>query len=192
VGLGGASNFAIGPTGTTTLNDRIGGASTPVNPPVFVSPPRSFLQNNTATQGFFGVANAVDPKLQVPKTEQYSFGWQREFWGNTAFEARYVGTRSNNLARGLDLNQIDVVGNGYLADFQRAQANLRLDAIRTGNINTATPFCVGLTAGCVPLTIFQNGGAGAAGRLVVGTTLSLATFRNQLVGIYSPAPPVNP
>jgi hypothetical protein len=182
VGLGGASNFAIGPTGTTTLNDRVGGASTPVNPPVFVAPPRSFLQNNTATQGFFGVANAVDPKLQVPKTEQYSFGWQREFWGNTAFEARYVGTRSNNLARGLDLNQIDVVNNGFLSDFQKAQENLRLSiAANGGNVNAATPFCAGVVTGCVPLSIFQSGGVGSAGRLVVGTTLSLATFRNQLI-----------
>ena len=180
VGLGRASASAIGPLGTTALNDRLGGNNTPINPPAFIAPPRTYLQNNTATQGFFGLANVVDPNLQVPKTKQYSFGMQREFWGNTVFEARYVGTRSGNLARGVDLNQIDIVGNGFLADYQKAQANLALSIAATGSINTATPFCSGVTPGCVPLTIFQNGGVGSAGHLVVGTTLTLATFRTQL------------
>lgn len=181
VGLGRASASAIGPLGTTALNDRLGGNNTPIVPPGFVPPPRSFLQNNTATQGFFGVANVVDPKLQVPRTQQYSFGMQREFWGNTVFEARYVGTRSKNLARGVDLNQIDVVSNGVLADFIKAQANLALSITANGgNINNATPFCSGITPGCVPLNIFQNGGVGNAGHLVVGTGVTLATFRTQL------------
>jgi hypothetical protein len=181
VGLGRASNSAIGPLGTTVVNDRLGGNNTPIGPPIFVNPPRSFLQNNTAGQGFFGVANAVDPKLQIPRTDQYSFGIQREFWGNTVVEARYVGTRSDNLARGIDLNEIDVVNNGFLADFIRAQSNLAISiAANGGNINNATPFCN--NPGCVPLTIFQNGGVGAPGRLVVGTGVTLATLRTQLQG----------
>ncbi|MBK6750710.1 MAG: hypothetical protein IPG67_12080 [Acidobacteria bacterium] len=179
VGLGRASSSAIGPTGTTAVNDRLGGNNTPILPPVFIPPPRSFLQNNTATQGFFGVANAVDPKLQIPRTDQYSIGIQRELPGNIVFEARYVGTRSDNLARGIDLNEIDVVNNGFLGDFVRAQQNLAISiAANGGNINNATPFCN--NAGCVPLTIFQNGGAGAPGRLVVGTGVTLAVLRAQL------------
>ncbi len=181
VGLGRASSAAIGPNNTTALNDRLSGTNTPIFPPAFTPPPRSFLQNNTASQGFFAVANVVDPQLQVPKTEQYSVGWQREFWGNTAFEVRYVGTRSNNLARGVDLNQIDVVGNGILADFIRAQSNLALSvAANGGNVNASTPFCSGITPGCVPLTIFQNGGTGSAGRLAVGSGVTLTTFRTNL------------
>ena len=146
VGLGRASSAAIGPLGTVALNDRLGGNNTPIVPPAFIPPPRTFLQNNTANQGggFFGFANVVDPKLQVPKTQQYSFGMQREFWGNTVFEARYVGTRSDNLARGVDLNQIDVVNNGILSDFQKAQANLALSIAAVGATN-ATPFCVNVT-----------------------------------------------
>ncbi len=118
--------------------------------------------------------------LQVPKTEQYSFGWQREFLGNTAVEVRYVGTRSKNLTRGVDLNQIDVINNGILSDFMKAQANLALSAAATGNINTATPFCAGVIAGCVPLSIFQNGGVGSAGHLAVGTGVTLSAFRTVL------------
>ena len=148
VGLGRAQNSAIGPTGTTALNDRISGNLTPVGTPTFTPLPRSFLQNNTSGQSNFGNANAVDPKLQIPLTEQYSVGVQREFFGNTAIEVRYVGTRSKNLARGVDLNQIDVVNNGFLGDFQRAQNNL---AINTAERNRRIAACTaagGTTATC--------------------------------------------
>ncbi len=154
------------------LNGRVQNGVTTVNPPAFVTPPRTYLLNNAVGIGnFFGTVFAVDPKIETPKVEQYSVGYQREFFGNTAFEIRYVGSRSNNLVRGVDINQIDIFNNGFLADFNRARANLAL----TGNA-----FCV--TAGCQALTIFQNGGAGAPGRLVVGTAggVPAATFNNNL------------
>ncbi len=174
VGLGRASNGALGPIGTTALNSRLSQPLPSITAPAFVTPPRSFLQNNTSVQGFFGVANAVDPQLEIPKVEQYSFGIQREFFGNTAFEIRYVGTRSKNLARGIELNQIDVVNNGFLADFRRAQSNLALPG-------ATTPFCNPATVtGCQALTIFTNGGNGGPGQLGVGTGVTLATFISDL------------
>lgn len=149
VGLGAATNQAVNASGTSTvLNDRLSGSLTQVALPAFTSLPRSFLQNSTAAQGNFGQANAVDPKLQIPLVEQYSFGFQREFFGNTAFEIRYVGTRSKNLARGVDLNQIDVVSNGFLGDFQRAQGNL---AVNTTERNRRIQACIaagGTAAAC--------------------------------------------
>ncbi|MEP6703591.1 MAG: hypothetical protein ABJB34_02185, partial [Acidobacteriota bacterium] len=80
------------------------------------------------------------------------------------------------LARGVDLGQIDIMSNGFLSDFLRAQSNLRL----TGN-----PFCV--SAGCQALTIFQQS-AGSPGRLGVAPTststpagtLQLTTFLGHL------------
>lgn len=173
VGLGRATSAALGPLGTSALNDRLGGGLTAISAPAFIAPPRTFLQNNTSTQSFFGTANVVDPKLQIPMIEQYSFGIQREFFGNTAFEIRYVGSRSDNLTRGVDLNQIDIINNGFLADFKRAQANLAL----TGT----TPFCNPATVtGCQTLTIFQNGGTGSTGRLAVGTGVTLSNFISDL------------
>ncbi len=174
LGLGRATNSPLGPTGTTQLNSRLSGGLPAINPPAFIPPPRSFLQNNTSAQGFFGIANAVDPKLQIPKVEQYSIGFQREFFGNTAFEIRYVGSRSNNLTRGVDLNQIDIINNGFLADFLRAQSNMALPG-------ATTPFCdPGTVTGCQALTIFQNGGTGSTGRLAVGAGVTLAQFISDL------------
>jgi Carboxypeptidase regulatory-like domain/TonB dependent receptor len=159
------------------LNGRAQGGINTVNPPAFVTPPRSYLLNNSVGIGnFFGTVFAIDPELESPKVEQYSFGFQREFFGNTALEIRYVGSRSKNLVRGIDINQIDIFKNGFLADFERARANLAL----TGNA-----FCA--SAGCQPLTIFQQS-AGVAGRLGVAPTaastpagtLGLATFISNL------------
>lgn len=175
------NNAAVGNTGLgrsglqfAGLNNRIDTTPPPEVPlPANPTFPRSYLVNNGPGIGnFFGTVFAIDPKIQIPKVEQYSFGIQREIFGNMAFELRYVGSRSDNLARGIDLGQIDIVNNGFLADFERARNNLAVGG---------SPFCV--TAGCVPLTIFQNGGVGSAGRLAVGgaTGLSSTTFNNNLV-----------
>ena len=205
LGLGRATAGAVGPTGTTALDSRLGNPLPTINAPAFISPPRSFLQNNTtAGQGFFANANAVDPKLQIPKVEQYSFGFQREFFGNTAFEIRYIGSRSKNLARGVDVNQIDVISNGFLADFQRAQGNLLINinernsriaacvaaggttAACTTQINTALPQSAAYNStltGSVPLTLIPligtlsgtRGGIGTAG---TGTTINATVLAN--------------
>lgn len=171
VGLGRQTISAIGPTGTTALNLRLG-ENTSIPTPVFTTANRTYLQNNTANQGFFGNVGGVDPNLQVPYIKQYSIGIQRELPWNLVGEARYVGTSSNNLLRSYNLNQIDVMSNGFLTDFVRAQSNLAL----TGT----TAFCdPAVTAGCQSLTLFRSGAIGT-GPLVVGTTLTAATFNTQL------------
>ena len=160
------------------LNNRID-TTPPPTVPTFPEPtfPRTYLENNALGVGnFFGTVFAIDPNLKTPRVEQYSVGIQREIWGDMAVELRYVGTRSSNLARGVDLGQIDIMSNGFLSDFLRAQNNLRL----TGN-----PFCV--SAGCQTLTIFQQS-AGSPGRLGVAPTatstpagtLQLTTFLGHL------------
>lgn len=199
VGFGSTGSNAIGPAGTSALNDRLSGGLTPITPPVLTGTTRTYLQNNTqALASNFGTVFAIDPNLQTPMVRQYSVGIQREFAGNMALEVRYVGNSSNNLVRGADFNQIDIFRNGFLTDFQRAQGNIvavnaeraRLAAtgLTAAQVNAAqplTPFC-SAAIGCQSLQIFQNGGAGAPGRLVVGTTaagttpLALATFVSAL------------
>jgi Carboxypeptidase regulatory-like domain len=168
------NNSGFGTSGLqfSNLNGRLGAGDPPVVPLATLEPlPRSYLRNNAPGIGtFLGVVYGIDPKIQIPKIEQYSVGIQREIPGGMAFEVRYVGTRSDNLARGVDLGQIDIVNNGFLADFLRAKSNFAL----TGNM-----FCA--VAGCQPLTIFQNGGAAAPGKLVVGTGgLALTTVTGNL------------
>jgi hypothetical protein len=186
VGLASRTGFTFSPTQQSIINGRLGSDSLP--PPVtpaFVPPPFTYIRNNTtgiSGTSNFGTVFAVDPKLQTPSIDQYSFGIQREFGGNMAFEARYVGTRSGNLVRGYDLNQIDIFNNGFLADFNRASSNLaivnaeRARLLATGltqaQVNAQqplTPFCT--LAGCVATTILRPTGAGVTagqGRILVG------------------------
>ena len=175
-------NFGLGRSGLqfAGLNGRLDEGPLPVVPaPTISGFPRTYLQNNAAGIGnFFGTVFAIDPKIQTPMVKQYSVGIQRELFAGMAMEIRYVGSRSDNLARGIDLGQIDIVNNGFLADFLRAQNNMRVS--NPANPNLGNPFCA--VAGCVPLQIFQNGGAPAPGRLVVGGTqgLTSSTFINAL------------
>jgi hypothetical protein len=162
----------IGGTATSQLNLR---ADSPGTLPVIGAPaaptfPRTFAFNNSASFSNFGTVFAVDPNLQTGREQEYSIGIQREI-GKSAFEIRYVGSYAKNLIRGIDVNQVDILSNGFLADFNRAAANLAL----TGNA-----FCT--TAGCQTLTIF---GQTATSRIRVGPAaggVALATFNAALGG----------
>lgn len=199
VGLASRNGFGLTPSGSTLLNLRLGDplpaiAVPTLNPP----PPYSFIRNNTPGIGGAntnGTVFGIDPELQTPMYQQYSFGIQREFLGNTALEIRYVGSRSDNLPRASNLNQVDIISNGFLADFNRALANLRLPGATTAFCNPAT------VAGCQALTIFRSsaaptattvGGAVAGpGGILIGTGgLAAGTF-NQLVRAGTPGDLVN-
>ncbi len=156
--------------------------------PTFTTPavtvlPRPYVMNNTAAAtGTNGTVSLIDPNLQNQKINEYSIGIQREIGFKTVFEARYVGNRSDELVRSLDLNQLKVRESGFLDDFRRAQNNCRLQAAAIGFVPTATnpnPLfnCTSAAynpaiAGSQPLTVFTqlgalqgiaNGGVGATG-----------------------------
>lgn len=161
-------NAAVGNQGlartavtASNQNGRLSaGTFTLPSAPAFIQPPRTYLQNNTAAFGpFFGTVFAIDPKIEVSRVKQMSFGVQREFFGNTAVELRYVGTSSNNLVRSVDYNQVDIRANGFAADFNRALNNDRLCTATVGcssgaAFNAAVP-------GSVNLPVFNLLGANA-------------------------------
>lgn len=129
------------------LNLRLSSFANPIATPTFAIP-RTFAQNN-ALAANFGTVFAIEPDLQVPSLMQWNVGIQREIGWKTAIEVRYVGNKSDNLVRGLDFNEINITSNGWLADFNRARANMAVSGGAAGN-----PLCT--TAGCVPLTVLNN------------------------------------
>ncbi len=197
VGLASVTGFARNtPTASTLLNLRLATDQLPpFLTPAFTPPPRTYLQNQAAENNF-GVVFLIDPDLETTKIQQYSLGIQRQLPGDLALEIRYVGTRSSNLIRAYDLNQVDIFNNGFFEDYQRAAANYALTL--AANPNAATPFCNPQTvAGCQALQIFRNAAApanpnqvgnqtGGAGVLLVGGAatvgLAPATFINNLTG----------
>ncbi len=132
----------------------------PVPVPPFTPPPRTFASINALALGA-NVAFLIDPKMQLPRVDEYNFGIQRELGFKSVLEIRYVGNRSNQLIRTIDLNQVEIRSNGFLADYNRARANLLL----TGN-----PACV--SAGCQTLTVFPKlAGGGSLGSTAVRNLL---------------------
>jgi hypothetical protein len=136
----------------------------PVPVPPFVPPPLTFASINALAPGA-NVAFLIDPNLQLPRVEQYNFGIQREIGFKSVLEVRYVGNRSHELIRTVDLNQVDIRGNGFLPDYIRARSNLLL----TGN-----PGCTPAdNAGCQTLTVFPS--------LANGGSLNSAAVQNLLL-----------
>jgi hypothetical protein len=194
IGLASRTGFPLTPSGNNLTNSYLGVNPVPAfTTPSFVAPPFTYIRNNSAGVSAttnFGTVFAVDPKLQTPSVDQISVGYQREFGGNTALEVRYVGTRSDNFVRGIDLNQINIFSNGFAADFNRAIAN----TVLTGN-----PFCAAApisNPACQALTILTPSGtvapisgasniypvaAAGPGHLVIGTNgMAVATFNSLL------------
>lgn len=177
-GLARTTFNAINPsTNTTALNGRLSNSAFPVpavSAGTLVLPPRTYLQNNTSAFNFFGTVFAIDPNIQVSRMQQYSVGWQREFFENTAVEVRYVGTRSSNLVRSVDFNQIDIRSNGFAADFNRALNNVRLcdalNAVVENSCTTGAGYNPAIT-GSIPLQLFPSLPGG--GLLTDATVLGL-------------------
>lgn len=174
-------NAAVGNQGLAATNvsapnqnGRLSGSFVLPTAPTFIQPPRSYLQNNGAGFNWYGTIFGIDPNIEVTRVKQISLGWQREFWGNTAFEARYVGTESNNMVRSVDYNQIDVRSNGFAADFIRAQNNDRLcvaaNAAVPGSCTTGAGYNASI-AGSQQLPVFALMGGNAL--LTNGTILGL-------------------
>ncbi|MDX6611412.1 MAG: hypothetical protein QOD75_598 [Blastocatellia bacterium] len=194
-------NFASGAinpaTLGTTLNARV--SALPAIPvPTFVAN-RTFILNNTTVAPLFqAAAFIVDPNLQTPRTSEFSFGVQRDIGWSSVLEVRYVGGRSNNLLRAYDANQVDIRGNGFLADYNRALNNCLLQGATITGSGTALSKCTTgafnpTIAGSQPLTLFPllgtlSGTPGGIGSVTVApggavtTVAANSTILSQLKG----------
>src|SRR5262249_7003779 len=69
--------------------------------------------------------NVYDPNIKVPYSQSWTIGVQRELDKDTVLEARYVGARNLRGWTTYNLNEVNIVENGFLEEFKRAQANLQ-------------------------------------------------------------------
>jgi hypothetical protein len=134
------ANFDL--SGTVT-----GAAAIPV--PQFQIPTTYADQYGLNPGVFFTLMN---PKLRTPYDQQYAFSIQHEFKG-TIFEVRYIGNHATKLLRGFDVNQEDIVSNGFLGDFKKAQNNGLLALNATGVFN---PSFNSKIAGSQALPVFNQ------------------------------------
>jgi hypothetical protein len=169
----------LGEPGTVLLRNR-GDLGPPEFPQV-----REYPLTDVVT----GDVHIYDPDIQVPYSQTWSAGWQRKLNRDMAFEARYVGTRSLQGWTEYDFNEINIVENGFLDEFRRAQGNLQAN-IAAGRGNT---FAYTGVPGTSPLPIllayFTGRPASAAGSTssYTGSSWTSGTFRDPLAR-FNPQP----
>ena len=155
-GLSTSRAFLLG----TADGNRLGGPLFAIPTPAFAIP-RTFATGDALSGVNFGTIFAVDPNLENPATHEWNFGIQREIGFQTALEIRYVGGKSDNLVRGLDVNEAVLLSNGFAADFNRAIQNCIAQGATLAGTGSPLSKCTnanfnGAIPGSVPLTIFPT------------------------------------
>jgi len=127
LGVTGANS---GPAFTATRSIALAGAQ---NIPVgslfrngLISAPSSIPSTLTYpfTPAITDSVNAFDPNIKLGYVESFTLGVQREVTKDTVVEARYVGNRGHKLWRQYDMNEVNMIENGFLNEFKLAQQNL--------------------------------------------------------------------
>jgi hypothetical protein len=65
--------------------------------------------------------------LETPYVHSWNIGLQRQIMKGTVVEARYLGTRGENVWRTYNLNEVNIFESGFLEQFKRAQTNLAIN-----------------------------------------------------------------
>ncbi len=92
---------------------------------------------------------AIDPNIRTPYTMSWSIGIQREITKSMVLEVRYAAARNLQPYVRPDLNEFNVVENGFVKEFRLAQANLAANVL-AGKGNS---FAYTGVAGTSPLPI---------------------------------------
>jgi hypothetical protein len=101
-----------------------------LGPPAFPDTP-VYPLTGAITNG----ASTYDPNLKTPYIMSWTFGLQREITKDMAIEVRYVGNRALDFRQSFNINEVNIVENGFLDEFKLAQANLQAN-IKQGKGNT--------------------------------------------------------
>lgn len=139
------------PVATVSGVNSLPAASLVAAPPFLI--PTTFSQNAAN----LGIANnagfAISPNLRTPYVQDWNLSIQRAIGFKTTVTVSYLGNHGTNLIRGLDINQVIINQNGFLADFNRARSNGFLEQAAGNGFD---PQCTNPVPGCQPLTVFPT------------------------------------
>lgn len=128
--------------GTFTLGTYLRDANNPNLTPLNVvngNPIIGASPSFPITLGVNNSTNTFDPDLKTGMVHSFSFGYQREIDRNTVIEFRYVGNRGVDLQRQYNINEFNLIENGFGAEFLLAQQNLYANIAANRCIGGATP-----------------------------------------------------
>ncbi len=137
----------------------------------------------------------VDPNLKMGYVQSWNLSYQRELDRNTVIDFRYVGNHGTDLWRRMNLNEVNILSNGFLNEFKIAQNNLAI--ARGGNINANTGVTnfgnqglpgqqaipimqtgIGNTTDSTTATYLQLGEAGASANSIATNATRMANLTN--------------
>jgi len=104
--------------GSLTFGDRL---------PNYVLTPPTYSTTVPAANQWGNSFWGMNPNLQMPYVQQWNLGFQRQLGSGSAIEVRYVGNLSLHQWLSYNVNEVNVVENGFLKEFQSAQNNLRIN-----------------------------------------------------------------
>jgi Carboxypeptidase regulatory-like domain len=72
----------------------------------------------------FGSGNitVIDPSFRSPATSQWQLDIQREIGRNIVVEVAYIGRRASGLFGAYNINQVDIINNGFLDEYKKVAA----------------------------------------------------------------------
>jgi hypothetical protein len=109
-------------------------------------------------QSFSGTSYLTfDPHIRQPYVESWQFGIQRQLSPNNVIEVRYVGNVSKDQWLGVNYNEVNIFENGFLKEFQAAQANLAASGGTTFQGSQPTPILAQAFAATGAAANFTNG-----------------------------------
>lgn len=118
--------------------------------------------------------NEFSPNLKMGYVQSWNLGFQRELTRDTVLEVRYIGNHGTRLWRTINLNEINIFNNGFLADFQKAQSNLTLARATTPTSNVYSGLAGQTPLSIIPLAIGSSNDATTATQLAQGQAGALA------------------
>ncbi|HEV2387185.1 MAG TPA: carboxypeptidase-like regulatory domain-containing protein [Candidatus Acidoferrales bacterium] len=111
---GGETSITLTPF-TRFSNPALNNGILPIPTPALFAPLGNIRQ---------GTGYVADSHLKTPYVSLWNFSIERQVGSNWKVSASYVGNHEVGLWRGLNLNQVQMLGNGFLSAFEIAQQNL--------------------------------------------------------------------
>ena len=123
--------------------------------------------------------NAFAPDIKIGRVQSWTIGFARSISKDMAVEIRYVGNRGSNLWRSYNINETNIIENGFLQEFRNAQRNLEISLAQPTPVSS---FANRGLPGQVALPIFDTafGPRGTVAAVAATAGYQNGTFVTQL------------